>query len=178
MGTSNTEFGLLLAALSLSGTWTPLVGGVMTARLGTTVSSIIATGTVFLGQALLLMGHLHNEVWLMILGMFIFGLGQSPLAGLSYKRTRFFFQLKFYSPQLHKKPSSYVSSSLMDSVYLLVCIILHYYSSFQCVTFSSWTRCWKGGFIRLSTLIISSLTMVSKRPILRFRRCRWVLIPH
>jgi MFS family permease len=83
MGTSNTEFGLLLAALSLSGTWTPLVGGVMTARLGTTVSSIIATGTVFLGQALLLMGHLHNEVWLMILGMFIFGLGQSPLAGLS-----------------------------------------------------------------------------------------------
>ena len=83
MGTSNTEFGLLLAALSLSGTWTPLVGGVMTARLGTTVSSIIATGTVFLGQALLLVGHLHNEVWLMILGMFIFGLGQSPLAGLS-----------------------------------------------------------------------------------------------
>jgi MFS family permease len=83
MGTSNTEFGLLLAALSLSGTWTPLVGGVMTARLGTTVSSIIATGTVFLGQALLLIGHLHNEVWLMILGMFIFGLGQSPLAGLS-----------------------------------------------------------------------------------------------
>jgi hypothetical protein len=33
----------------------------MTARLGTTVSSIIATGTVFLGQALLLMGHLHND---------------------------------------------------------------------------------------------------------------------
>lgn len=50
MGTSHTEFGLLLAALSLSGTWTPLVGGVLTARLGTTVGSIIATGTVFLGD--------------------------------------------------------------------------------------------------------------------------------
>jgi len=50
MGTSNTEFGLLLAALSSSGTWTPLVGGVMTARLGTAVSSVIATGTVFLGS--------------------------------------------------------------------------------------------------------------------------------
>lgn len=99
MGTSNTEFGLLLAALSLSGTWTPLVGGVMTARLGTTVSSIIATGTVFLGQALLLMGHLHNEVWLMILGMFIFGLGQSPLAGLSQAiPLRIQFRLIFYSP--------------------------------------------------------------------------------
>ncbi|KAF9785824.1 MFS general substrate transporter [Thelephora terrestris] len=80
MGTSNTEFGLLLAALSLSGTWTPLVGGVMAARLGTTTSSIIATGIVFLGQALLLIGHLNNEVRLMILGMLIFGLGQSPLS--------------------------------------------------------------------------------------------------
>lgn len=50
MGTSNTEFGLLLAALSSSGTWTPLVGGIMTARLGTTVSSIAATGAVFLGN--------------------------------------------------------------------------------------------------------------------------------
>ncbi|KAF9651987.1 MFS general substrate transporter [Thelephora ganbajun] len=80
MGTSNTEFGLFLAALSSSGTWTPLVGGVMTARLGTTVSSIIATGTVFLGQALLLIGHLNNEVWLMTLGMFVFGLGQGPLS--------------------------------------------------------------------------------------------------
>lgn len=71
----------------------------MTARLGTAVSSVIATGTVFLGsrfqtpprwpadlnlgQALLLVGHLNNEVWLMTLGMFVFGLGQSPLAGLS-----------------------------------------------------------------------------------------------
>jgi hypothetical protein len=72
----------------------------MTARLGTAVSSIIATGTVFLGshlqprhvrlpvdrvlgQTLLLIGHLNNEVWLMTLGMFIFGLGQSPLSGLS-----------------------------------------------------------------------------------------------
>jgi hypothetical protein len=52
MGTSNTEFGLLLAALSSSGTWTPLVGGIITARLGTAVSSTIATGTVFLGSHL------------------------------------------------------------------------------------------------------------------------------
>lgn len=53
MGTSNTEFGLLLAALSLSGTWTPLVGGVIAARFGTAISSIMATGIVFLGDDLL-----------------------------------------------------------------------------------------------------------------------------
>jgi hypothetical protein len=32
----------------------------------------------------------------------------------------------------------------MDSVCPSVCIILYSYSSFQCVSFSSWTCCWKG----------------------------------
>jgi hypothetical protein len=50
LGTSNTEFGLLLAALASSGTWTPLVGGIMVNRLGTATSSIIATGAVFIGN--------------------------------------------------------------------------------------------------------------------------------
>jgi hypothetical protein len=97
MGTSNTEFSLLLAALASSGTWTPLMGGYMAQRLGTATSSIIATGAVFLGirlhlftqspfdfalgQLLLLIGQLRGELGLMTFGMFVFGLGISPLAG-------------------------------------------------------------------------------------------------
>ena len=49
MGTSNTEFSLLLAAFSLNSTWTPLVGGILAGRLGTTLTSIIATGVIFVG---------------------------------------------------------------------------------------------------------------------------------
>ncbi|KAI5124682.1 hypothetical protein M0805_004290 [Coniferiporia weirii] len=80
MGTSNTEFSLLIAAFSLNSTWTPLLGGILAGHLGTTVTSIIATGLVFLGQLVLLFGDMLESVRLMTLGMFIFGLGVSPLA--------------------------------------------------------------------------------------------------
>ncbi|KAM5535449.1 hypothetical protein V8D89_010971 [Ganoderma adspersum] len=80
MGTNNTEFSLLISAFSLNSTWTPLVGGLLASRLGTTFTSILATGVIFLGQATLLVGHLWNSVRIMTLGMFIFGLGVSPLA--------------------------------------------------------------------------------------------------
>ncbi|KAI8995613.1 MFS general substrate transporter [Trametes punicea] len=80
MGTNNTEFSLLISAFSLNSTWTPLVGGVLASRLGTTLTSILATGVIFLGQACLLIGNLSDSVRLMALGMFVFGLGVSPLA--------------------------------------------------------------------------------------------------
>ncbi|KII94372.1 hypothetical protein PLICRDRAFT_36635 [Plicaturopsis crispa FD-325 SS-3] len=80
MGTDNTEFSLLIAAFSLNSTWTPLVGGLMASRLGTTYTSILATGVIFLGQALLLFGDLTGSVRFMAFGMFVFGLGVSPLA--------------------------------------------------------------------------------------------------
>ncbi|KAI0793483.1 major facilitator superfamily domain-containing protein [Abortiporus biennis] len=80
MGTNNTEFSLLISAFSLNSTWTPLVGGVLASRLGTTTTSILATGVVFLGQLFLLMGNLTNSVRLMAFGMFVFGFGVSPLA--------------------------------------------------------------------------------------------------
>ncbi|KAI0365233.1 MFS general substrate transporter [Pilatotrama ljubarskyi] len=80
MGTNNTEFSLLISAFSLNSTWTPLVGGVLASRLGTTLTSILATGVIFLGQACLLVGNLSDSVRLMALGMFVFGLGVSPLA--------------------------------------------------------------------------------------------------
>ncbi|GJE86095.1 MFS general substrate transporter [Phanerochaete sordida] len=80
MGTNNTEFSLLISAFSLNSTWTPLVGGVLASRLGTTYTSILATGVVFLGQFCLLIGNLSGSVRVMALGMFIFGLGVSPLA--------------------------------------------------------------------------------------------------
>jgi MFS family permease len=50
MGTSNAQFGLLLSAYSLNGTWTPLVGGILASRLGTTLTSILATGIILLGE--------------------------------------------------------------------------------------------------------------------------------
>ncbi|KIK92972.1 hypothetical protein PAXRUDRAFT_829460 [Paxillus rubicundulus Ve08.2h10] len=80
LGTSNTEFSLLISAFSLNGTWTPLVGGVMASKLGTTLASVFATGIVLLGQVLLLVGETQQNVRLMAFGLFVYGLGVSPLA--------------------------------------------------------------------------------------------------
>ncbi|KAI0724538.1 MFS general substrate transporter [Cerioporus squamosus] len=80
MGTNNTEFSLMISAFSLNSTWTPLVGGLLASRLGTTFTSILATGIIFLGQALLLIGNLSDSARIMALGMFVFGMGVSPLA--------------------------------------------------------------------------------------------------
>jgi len=80
LGTSNTEFSLLISAFSLNSTWTPLAGGFMASRLGTTYTSICATGVIFLGQILLLIGEVTENLRLMAFGLFIFGLGVSPLA--------------------------------------------------------------------------------------------------
>jgi predicted MFS family arabinose efflux permease len=49
MGISNAEFSLLISAYGLNGTWTPLVGGVLASRLGTTPTSILVTGIIFFG---------------------------------------------------------------------------------------------------------------------------------
>ncbi|KAG1783928.1 major facilitator superfamily domain-containing protein [Suillus placidus] len=80
INTSNTEFSLLISAFSLNSTWTPLVGGMMASKLGTTLTSIIATGVIFFGQVLLLVGDIRGDVRLMVLGLFVFGFGVSPLA--------------------------------------------------------------------------------------------------
>jgi MFS family permease len=56
------------------------VGGVLAARLGTALSSIIATSLIFLGQAILLFGDVTGSITGMAFGLFIFGLGISPLA--------------------------------------------------------------------------------------------------
>ncbi|KAJ6575143.1 major facilitator superfamily domain-containing protein [Mycena capillaripes] len=80
LGTSHAEYSLLISALSLNSTWTPLVGGILAGTLGTTFTSILATGVVFLGTAFLLLGDVWGNVRLMAAGMFVFGLGVSPLA--------------------------------------------------------------------------------------------------
>ncbi|KAJ3508937.1 hypothetical protein NLJ89_g5485 [Agrocybe chaxingu] len=80
LGATHTEYGLLLSAYSLNSTWTPLVGGVLASRLGTTVTSILATGVILLGQIFLLLGDIWGNIRLMALGLFTFGLGISPLA--------------------------------------------------------------------------------------------------
>ena len=70
----------MIAALNLNSTWTPLIGGLLAARLGTALSSIIATSLILLGQVILLLGVIAEEVVLMAVGLFVFGLGISPLA--------------------------------------------------------------------------------------------------
>lgn len=80
IGTSHAQFGLLIAAYTLNSTWTPLVGGVLASRFGTTVTSIAATGIIFLGQLILLIGDIWGDVRLMVFGLFIFGFGVSPLS--------------------------------------------------------------------------------------------------
>jgi len=80
MGASNTEFSLLIAAFTLNSTWTPLVGGLLASRFGTALSSVIATSLILTGQVILLFGDLTGSVKTMAFGMFIFGLGTSPLS--------------------------------------------------------------------------------------------------
>ncbi|KAL0569028.1 hypothetical protein V5O48_012936 [Marasmius crinis-equi] len=80
LGASHTEFSLLFSAFTLNSTWTPLVGGVMASTMGTTFASVVATGIVFTGQILLLIGETYGNIRLMTFGLFIFGLGVSPLA--------------------------------------------------------------------------------------------------
>ncbi|KAF8898714.1 major facilitator superfamily domain-containing protein [Infundibulicybe gibba] len=80
LGTTHTEFSLLISAYSLNSTWTPLLGGVLASTLGTTLTSILATGVILLGQILLLVGDIWGNVRLMTLGLFVFGFGISPLA--------------------------------------------------------------------------------------------------
>lgn len=108
MGTSNTEFSLLIAAFSLNSTWTPLLGGYLASKFGTTITSILATGLIFLGecppacipsfahsaagQSVLLLGDILQNVRLMTLGMFIFGLGVSPLSVVQESIIVRFFQ--------------------------------------------------------------------------------------
>ncbi|KAL7411643.1 major facilitator superfamily domain-containing protein [Mrakia frigida] len=85
MGASNSQFSLLLAALSLNNTWTPLVGGLLTARLGTPLASIMATSLILIGQATILFftssgANGEGSIKGMLLGIWIFSLGVSPLA--------------------------------------------------------------------------------------------------
>lgn len=114
----------------------------------------------------------------MTLGMFVFGLGQSPLAGLGQRRKSAAMPLTLYS-QLPKKPSSYVSSSHMGSAYHSVCTILRPRKCvFPDVLLSSWARCWQGCLFRLGTYIIPSVTMVFERSLLRRCRRRGLFIHH
>lgn len=80
IGSSNVEFSILIASYSLNNTWTPFVGGLLASKLGTTLSSIIATSIILCGQAILLLGRETENLGLMATGLFIFGLGVSPLA--------------------------------------------------------------------------------------------------
>uniref|UniRef100_D8PPV1 Lysosomal dipeptide transporter MFSD1 n=1 Tax=Schizophyllum commune (strain H4-8 / FGSC 9210) TaxID=578458 RepID=D8PPV1_SCHCM len=80
LGASHTEFSLLFSAYSLNSTWTSLVGGALASKIGTTATSIIATGIILVGQLILLLGHTIGSIRLMALGMFIFGIAVSPLA--------------------------------------------------------------------------------------------------
>ena len=72
----------MIAAFNLNSTWTPLIGGLLATRLGTALSSIIATSVILLGQVILLLGDMAENVVPMAVGLFVFGLGISPLAVL------------------------------------------------------------------------------------------------
>lgn len=66
-------------ALSLNATWTPLVGGILVARFGTRLSSVVCTTFVLIGQIILYLGTLKHQIWAMTLGLWVFGLGMTPL---------------------------------------------------------------------------------------------------
>jgi MFS family permease len=80
LNTSNAQFSLLIAAYNLNSTWTPLVAGFLVARFGTGWASVGATGCILLGQLILFVGVTTGHLVIMTLGLFIFGLGVTPLA--------------------------------------------------------------------------------------------------
>jgi MFS family permease len=57
-----------------------VVGGLLASHFGTALSSVIATSLILTGQVILLFGDLTGSVKTMAFGMFIFGLGTSPLS--------------------------------------------------------------------------------------------------
>ncbi|KAL1408441.1 hypothetical protein Q8F55_005253 [Vanrija albida] len=79
LGTSNSQFSLLVSALNLNSTWMPLVGGILVSRFGTTWSSVACTGSVLFGALVLFQGVLHFSIVTMAFGLFLFGLGMTPL---------------------------------------------------------------------------------------------------
>lgn len=80
MNTSNAQFSLLIAAYNLNSTWTPLVAGLFVARFGTGWSSIATTGCILIGQLILFLGITTGQLFIMTAGLFVFGLGVTPLA--------------------------------------------------------------------------------------------------
>ncbi|KAF8335475.1 major facilitator superfamily domain-containing protein [Cantharellus anzutake] len=80
IGTTNLQFSAILASYSVNNTWTPLVAGFLASRLGTARSSLLATSLILIGQLVLLWGRNAASIKLMAAGLFVFGLGVSPIS--------------------------------------------------------------------------------------------------
>ncbi|GMK53678.1 hypothetical protein CspeluHIS016_0102640 [Cutaneotrichosporon spelunceum] len=79
LGSTNSQFSLMISALNLNSTWTPLVAGILVARYGTAASSLVTTGFILLGAIILYAGVYSGAIAIMALGYFLFGLGNTPL---------------------------------------------------------------------------------------------------
>ncbi|BEI83248.1 hypothetical protein CcaverHIS002_0311160 [Cutaneotrichosporon cavernicola] len=79
LGSTNSQFSLMISALNLNSTWTPLVAGILVARYGTAASSLVTTGFILLGAVILYVGVYSGAIAIMALGYFLFGLGSTPL---------------------------------------------------------------------------------------------------
>lgn len=80
IGSSNSDFSIILASYSVNNTWTPLIAGLLASRLGTARTSLLATSLIFGGQCILLIGRYFANIGVMAAGLFTFGLGISPVA--------------------------------------------------------------------------------------------------
>src|SRR5258708_12488945 len=77
---SNLQFSAMVASYSVNKTWTPVVAGLIASQFGTARSSLFATSLILLGQIILLLGRRAASVALMAAGLFVFGLGVSPVS--------------------------------------------------------------------------------------------------
>ena len=64
---------LILGSHLVANTILPIVAGLLVARFGTLRSSLVATGVLFLGQAVNLLGVFMGNVRIMIFGLCLFG---------------------------------------------------------------------------------------------------------
>ena len=77
---SDTEMALLFSSNIIPNTVLPIVAGLLVARYGPVVSSLFATGSLFLGQLINLFSLYNRNVSGMTFGLCLFGAGISPLA--------------------------------------------------------------------------------------------------
>jgi len=117
----------------------------------------------------------------MTLGMFVFGLGQSPLSGLpEYLNPPF---TRHYLKSAPSRTRNHHCALLQVTWTRCITRSVLFYTignvfRYKRVVSSPWTHCWERCLLHFGTYIIPFVTMVSERAVLRLCWRHWLLVRH